>query len=90
MLLDEGLSENTNYAFYRSSGLLGQARVEVLAPGTFAARRAAARQGCDAVLPQQKHRVVIDLSELERLRLTSDDIRTEGRPLAEPSTRHAC
>lgn len=77
-LLDNSLRENINYAFHRTSGLVDPARIEVLAPGTFRVRRAAAQQCCGASLPQQKHRVVIDRQELDQLRYTSSQIRADA------------
>jgi hypothetical protein len=82
VLLDDSLRQNINYSFYRSNGLVGQARIEVLAPGTFAVRRADVRERRDATLPQQKHRTVIDLQELEHLRRASDEILTLRQPLS--------
>lgn len=66
-ILEERLARNISYAFYRSSGLVAAAQVQLLEPGTFAAHRNEQLRGNASVLPQQKHRVIIKSSEQEEL-----------------------
>lgn len=77
--VDQALSQNVNYAFYRQSGLVTQPRVELMSRGTFAAWRTEQCETGRVAHSQQKPRAILSMAECQELHSVSERLRASER-----------